>query len=471
MSYSRRVLILKSIGVFNKNRKRSSTSTTTVYENNLPQNLLARKHRRKTIIVRPSKPTNIDRLSAIVFFIFLIILLLKIINSSELEIPLAANEEHRGRLADVRRRAQLYLADVYKVAKAPLTSFYENLVASLARMRADREAQLDRSLLNKKPRRISFNTDQNNADYDKPVEVRLNSDGAVLAKVINRAVMNNRFNSTKLYRSLANRVTVEPTRHLLKHVSDNQIACVTTSPSGSDARIYCTTKFLCSLSGGRPKGPCIAGKVNYINPVKTFGEIHWKQSANVSAQSTCILAVKTKSKLQQLLSKPICKIRLEFMSLSISQPTSGICTEAFPISQSSTVVPIRCDGKSRFNKHLDVLSSAVTANDVQLMFNFVAGTGAISWNIVVLPCRAFFLVGNATRRINDQTYTVCFRTELISEKRAEKMNLAVYLVNSNGGDAFSFVKASTNVVSALAVIQANLAAVATAAFTQSAPGV
>jgi hypothetical protein len=45
-------------------------------------------------------------------------------------------------------------------------------------------------------------------------------------------------------------------------------------------------------------------------------------------------------------------------------------------------------------EHLDVLSSAVTANDVQLMFNFVAGTDAISWNIVVLPCRAFFLVGN-----------------------------------------------------------------------------
>lgn len=130
MSYSRRVLILKSIGVFTKNRTRSSTAS--VFENNLPQNLLARKHRRKTIVVRKSKPTNNDRLSAIVFFIFLIILLLKIIHSSELAIPLAADVKHRGRLADVRRRAQLYLADVYKFAQAPLTSFYENLVVSLA---------------------------------------------------------------------------------------------------------------------------------------------------------------------------------------------------------------------------------------------------------------------------------------------------------------------------------------------------
>ncbi|EFX70552.1 hypothetical protein DAPPUDRAFT_112614 [Daphnia pulex] len=66
----------------------------------------------------------------------------------------------QGATLDVRRLAQLYLTDVYRVAKAPLTSFYENLVASLARMRADREAQLERSLLNKKPRRISFDPDQ-----------------------------------------------------------------------------------------------------------------------------------------------------------------------------------------------------------------------------------------------------------------------------------------------------------------------
>jgi hypothetical protein len=99
----------------------------------LPQNLLARKHGRRTIVVvRQSKPPANDRLSAIVFFIFLIVLLLKIINSSEMAIPLVANDEHRGRLADVRRRAQLYLANVYRVAKAPLTSFYENLVASFA---------------------------------------------------------------------------------------------------------------------------------------------------------------------------------------------------------------------------------------------------------------------------------------------------------------------------------------------------
>jgi hypothetical protein len=59
----------------------------------------------------------------------------------------------------------------------------------------------------------------------------------------------------------------------------------------------------------------------------------------------------------------------------------------------------------------------------------------------------------------------------LCNKRAEKMNLAIYLVNSNGGDDFSVVKASTNVVSALAVIQANLAGIATAAFAQAAPGV
>ncbi len=86
-----------------------------------------------------------------------------------------------------------------------------------------------------------------NTDNDKSIEVRLN-DGAVPAKVINRTILNNQFNSIKLYRSLPNRV-VEPTRHLLKPISYNKIVCITT-----DAGIYCT-KFLCSPSDGRPKGP------------------------------------------------------------------------------------------------------------------------------------------------------------------------------------------------------------------------
>ncbi len=46
------------------------------------------------------------QLSAIVFFIFLIVLLLKIINSSELAIPLVANNEHievAWRMLDVER--------------------------------------------------------------------------------------------------------------------------------------------------------------------------------------------------------------------------------------------------------------------------------------------------------------------------------------------------------------------------------
>jgi hypothetical protein len=57
----------------------SSSFTTTVFDNNLPQNLLARKHGRQ-IVVRQSKPPANDRLSAVghrVFFIFLIVLLLK----------------------------------------------------------------------------------------------------------------------------------------------------------------------------------------------------------------------------------------------------------------------------------------------------------------------------------------------------------------------------------------------------------
>ena len=59
-------------------------------------------------------------------------MLLKIIHSAEVRTLLAENEEQLSRLAEIRRQAQQYLADVYRIAKAPVTSFYEKMVAHLA---------------------------------------------------------------------------------------------------------------------------------------------------------------------------------------------------------------------------------------------------------------------------------------------------------------------------------------------------
>ena len=128
MSYSRRVILMKGIGVF-KRRRRFPSSTNTDFENSLPQQLLARKRRRIHNIIR-HKPTG-NKLSSIVLFIFLIILLLQIINSCDLREILTENETQLGRIADLKRRAQTYLAQVYRLAEKPLKSFHDRLVSRL----------------------------------------------------------------------------------------------------------------------------------------------------------------------------------------------------------------------------------------------------------------------------------------------------------------------------------------------------
>jgi hypothetical protein len=46
-----------------------------------------------------------------------------------------------------------------------------------------------------------------------------------------------------------------------------------------------------------------------------------------------------------------------------------------------------------FTVYLDVPSSGITPSDVQLLFNFAAGTATRSWNIKIalLPCGASYL--------------------------------------------------------------------------------
>ena len=106
-------------------------------------------------------------------------------------------------------------------------------------------------------------------------------------------------------------------------------------------------------------------------------------------------------------------LRLDFVSFTTAQPTVGTCTDTFQVSGSTTVVPVicgdnagqhsklsRCNSFGRemqfcrlFSVYLDVPSSAVTATDVQLMFNFGTSTSTRLWNIKIamLPCGASYL--------------------------------------------------------------------------------
>ncbi|XP_046637995.1 uncharacterized protein LOC124316225 isoform X2 [Daphnia pulicaria] len=292
--------------------------------------------------------------------------------------------------------------------------------------------------------------------------------GGLGANLINTGLFNNRFtpaNTWRPFANLANRIpiTVNPN-------FDNPLATfdACTSPSG-DAGI-CAPGNICSLFGGRPSGSCVLGKVCCINAITTCGgtvtlnNTYWQSpSTPVTAPSSCALTVRMDTKLVEQLAKPICQIRLDFVSFTTAQPTAGTCTDTFTVSgTTSTVAPTICGENAGQHMYLDVPSSAITPSNVQLMFTFATGTTTTrGWNIKIamLPCGASYLAPTdclqyfssaagrvrsfnwqdvagtaAPLQLNNQNYNICFRTELVSGSRATQMCVTTCQVTN--GDAF-----------------------------------
>ncbi|KAI9559207.1 hypothetical protein GHT06_015996 [Daphnia sinensis] len=291
--------------------------------------------------------------------------------------------------------------------------------------------------------------------------------GGLGASIINTGLFNNRFSPANTWRpfaNLANRIPVSYNPNF-DNPLDTFDAC--TSPSG-DAGI-CVPGSVCSLFRGRPSGSCVLGKVCCVNTVTacggtvTLNNTYWQSPTTpVSASSTCALTIKLDTKYVEQLKKPICQIRLDFVSFTTAQPTLGTCVDTFQVGGSSSTVPIICGDNSGQHMYLDVPSSALTPTDVQLIFSFGTGTTTRSWNIKIalLPCGASYLAptdclqyytastgkvksfnwqdttSNAIRQLNNQNYNICFRTELISGQRATQMCLSICSV-TNAGDPFS----------------------------------
>lgn len=288
--------------------------------------------------------------------------------------------------------------------------------------------------------------------------------GGLGANIINTGLFNNRFtpaNTWRPFSSLSNRIPVTVNPNFNNPLS-NFDAC--TSPSGDSG--ICAPGSVCSLFGGRPSGSCVLGKVCCINAITTCGgtvtlnNTYWQSSSTpVSAPSTCALTVRLDTKLVEQLAKPICQIRLDFVSFTTQQPTDGTCTDSFIVGGSTNVVPIICGDNSGQHMYIDVPSSALTPTDVQLMFNFAAGVATRTWNIKIamLPCGASYLappgclqyftassgrvrsfnwqdVGapTSTRQLNNQNYNICFRTELVTGQRAAQMCLTPCTVIPRG---------------------------------------
>ncbi|XP_046459325.1 uncharacterized protein LOC124205840 [Daphnia pulex] len=242
----------------------------------------------------------------------------------------------------------------------------------------------------------------------------------------------------------------------------------------------CTSGFVCSLFGGRPSGSCFLGNICCVNTVNqcggtvTLNNTYW-QSPTVAIKSPtiCALNIKLDTNYVEQLGKPICQIRLDFVSFSIAQPSGGTCTDSFQVGGATTVAPIICGDNSGQHMYLDVPSSDVTSTDVQLMFSFATGTAAPSsrsWNIKIalLPCGADYLAPvdclqyftaptgrvssfnwrdvpvSAIRQLNNQNYNICFRTELVDRQKATQICLSV-CATSNAGAGYSI---TTNAVNA-----------------------
>ncbi|XP_045027805.1 uncharacterized protein LOC116920532 isoform X3 [Daphnia magna] len=304
--------------------------------------------------------------------------------------------------------------------------------------------------------------------------------GGLGANIINTGLFNNRFtpaNTWRPFSSLSNRIPVTVNPNFNNPLS-NFDAC--TSPSGDSG--ICAPGSVCSLFGGRPSGSCVLGKVCCINAITTCGgtvtlnNTYWQSSSTpVSAPSTCALTVRLDTKLVEQLAKPICQIRLDFVSFTTQQPTGGTCTDSFIVGGSTNVVPIICGDNSGQHMYIDVSSSALTPTDVQLMFNFAAGTATRTWNIKIamLPCGASYLAPPGClqyftassgrvrsfnwqdvaptanpRQLNNQNYNICFRTELVTGQRATQMCLTPCTVTP-GAVPFALTAVATAAASAV----------------------
>ncbi|XP_032783152.2 uncharacterized protein LOC116921066 [Daphnia magna] len=237
----------------------------------------------------------------------------------------------------------------------------------------------------------------------------------------------------------------------------------------------CASRAVCSLFGGRSSGVCNLGLTCCVNAINTcdgaitLNNTYWQSPATpITAPSTCSLTVTLDSKRREQI-KPICQIRLDFVSFTTSQPTGGTCTDTFEVSGSSNIAPVICGDNSGQHMYLDVQSSALSSTDLKLKFNFAVGTQTFpyiprSWNIKIamLPCGVSYLApkdclqyftsaqgrvssfnwhdasSTLTRQLNNQNYRICFRTELLKAHptKATQMCLSVCSV-TNGGDAFS----------------------------------
>ncbi|KZS14673.1 Uncharacterized protein APZ42_020024 [Daphnia magna] len=310
-----------------------------------------------------------------------------------------------------------------------------------------------------KSQRNQFNKyflDGNPSQENNKLESRL-ALGGLGANLINTGIFNNRFtpaNTWRPFNSLANRIPITYNPNFDSPLDDFD-GC--TSPSGESG--ICVPGSACSLFGGKPSGSCVLGKVCCINAITgcggsvTLNNTYWQSPITaVSASSSCTLTVRLNTKYVEQLKKPICQIRLDFVSFTTAQPTLGTCTDTFQVGGSTSTVPTICGDNNGQHMYIDVPSSATTPSDVQLVFNFGTATATRSWNIKIamLPCGASYLGKILLLTACNTSPQALVKTELLSGQRATEVCLSACTVTN--GDAFSITTPTNNAAAAAAAL-------------------
>ncbi|XP_046458986.1 uncharacterized protein LOC124205581 [Daphnia pulex] len=215
----------------------------------------------------------------------------------------------------------------------------------------------------------------------------------------------------------------------------------------------CLLPPVCSFYGGRATtgGRCRMGLSCCVNEIPncgqlvTFNNTYWQSPSFINSESSCNLTIKLDHHLVEQ-SKPICQIRLDFLTFSLAQPNANtVCdVDHFQVTGATNKIPVICG--ENHGQHMYLMIPRVS-NQVELLMTLGTSTVHRIWRIKIamLSCDSEYLapegclqyftssVGSVmtfnwkdtssrtTRQLANQDYYMCFRKELVQRQASPQI--------------------------------------------------
>ncbi|KAI9558871.1 hypothetical protein GHT06_015660 [Daphnia sinensis] len=232
----------------------------------------------------------------------------------------------------------------------------------------------------------------------------------------------------------------------------------------------CLLAPLCSFYGGRPTTgdscrmglTCCVNEIPSCGQLVTFNNTYWQSPNKINSESSCSLTVKLDEYFVEQ-RKPICQLRLDFLTFSIAQPNAEtVCdVDNFRVIGATNKVPIICGENHGQHMYLMLPRSSTT---VELQINLGSSTTHPVWRIKIsmFPCDSEFLApegclqyftspsgiittfnwkdtsGRTTRQLANQDYYICFRTEMVQRQSSSQVATTLCLSQCHVANGLSF---------------------------------